>query len=57
MNFKKFLEPPQKNLPLILVGDQGFYLVHPPYVVLVREVIQRLSGFRIALTGQFVVTH
>ena len=39
-----------------LVGDQGFYLIHPPDVVLVREVIQRLSGFGIALIGQFVVT-
>jgi len=35
--FGKFLDPPQKNVTRhMLVGDEGFYSIHIPDVMLVR---------------------
>ena len=38
-----------------MVGDQGFYFIYMPNVVLVSEVIRRFTSFRIALIGQFPI--
>ena len=46
----------EKRYRFILVGDQGFYFIYVPNVVLVYDAIRRFTGFRIALISQFVVT-
>jgi hypothetical protein len=41
---------------LILVSDQGPYLIDIPDVVLVGDGIRRLTSFRVASVSQFAVT-
>ena len=58
MNFEKFWGTAAKECCRItlLVGDQGFDLVHVPDVVLVGEAISRFTGFGVASISQFAVT-
>ena len=46
----------EKCYRLILVGDQGFYSIYMPDVVLVRCAIRRFTSFRITLMSQLGVT-
>jgi len=48
--------PAEECYRRIIAGDQGFYSIHMPNVVLVRAALNRITSFGIALISQFSVT-